>query len=531
MNQERPTEKRQSPSSAGANRRMPSERAPGTNPRPSGGRPQARPVASNPSSKNAPRGAQRPAERTREARFVSTGKKAAPPPPKRVNEESYQFSRSLSETRKRILTERKERLDDAKQFRKEDVRQKIKVGAIVFASTLAVILLVTSVIVAVVLSGAGVKKSKGEYVYSVGKSQAKAAYSDAVQKGLIYISMNSVAELCNMTMTGGPGELSFVVPGGDRITFYPDTAEAKINGYGMIMPGPAKIKNTTECAVPLKFLETVLGGVYITVDESARKVTVARLEYTDSTPQEPHYVDVSFQLKADSAMSSLDENKYFAGQPIFSFKTDVSAYDSYLNPTGERRDAYLFLANKQNPVATNYEPDNLIQVTGVKKSYWIQADVAKALEAMLAEMYAEGFTDIFVTSGYRSYNYQKTLYERYIEEEMSKNSALSYEEAERIVQTYASVPGQSEHHTGLCVDLMSTSMSDLDESFAKTKAYEWLCANAWKFGFVLRYSQEKESATGYSYEPWHWRFVGRYHALEMLRSGQCLEEYLASRNA
>ena len=174
MNQERPTEKRQSPSSAGANRRMPSERAHGTNPRPSERRPQARPAAPNPSSKNAPRGAQRPAERTREARFVSTGKKTAPPP-KRVNEESYQFSRSLSETRKRILTERKERLDDAMQFRKEDVRQKIKVGAIVFASTLAVILLVTSVIVAVVLSGAGVKKSKGEYVYSVGKSQAKAA--------------------------------------------------------------------------------------------------------------------------------------------------------------------------------------------------------------------------------------------------------------------------------------------------------------------------------------------------------------------
>jgi D-alanyl-D-alanine carboxypeptidase len=71
-------------------------------------------------------------------------------------------------------------------------------------------------------------------------------------------------------------------------------------------------------------------------------------------------------------------------------------------------------------------------------------------------------------------------------------------------------------------------MSDLTNVFAEKEVFSWLCANAWKFGFVLRYPEDKVDTTGYSYESWHWRFVGRTHALSMLSSGKCLEEYLSS---
>ena len=109
---------------------------------------------------------------------------------------------------------------------------------------------------------------------------------------------------------------------------------------------------------------------------------------------------------------------------------------------------------------------------------------------------------------------------------MAKDPSLTQEEAEAIVQTYSAVPGESEHHSGLCVDFISSTMSDLDETFADNEAYDWLLANAWKFGFILRYPKDKVDITEYSFEPWHWRFVGRDAALEMLRTGECFEEYL-----
>jgi LAS superfamily LD-carboxypeptidase LdcB len=278
--------------------------------------------------------------------------------------------------------------------------------------------------------------------------------------------------------------------------------------------------------VPLEFLEYVLDGIIVSVDLEKNTVTVRRTEYTDSTPLEPHYQDVSFQLKADSILTPLDENKYFSEQPIFSFKNDLTEYEKYMNPTDPS--AFMVLLNKQNPILDpSYEPETLVYIENEIKNYWIDATVAKALEAMLMEIKAAGFNDIYITSGYRSYNYQSILYDNYINAEMSKNPNLTREEAEKLASTYSAKPGTSEHHTGLCVDITTTAMGGLlEESFADLEIYDWLVANAWKFGFTLRYPSDKVDITGYVFEPWHWRFVGRDAALEMLRTGECFEEYL-----
>ena len=145
---------------------------------------------------------------------------------------------------------------------------------------------------------------------------------------------------------------------------------------------------------------------------------------------------------------------------------------------------------------------------------------------MFIEMRAEGFTGVYVTSAYRSYTYQNSLFNTYINDEMKKG--LSYAEAKERVLTYSALPGTSEHHTGLCVDLFHNGMTELDESFADYPVYEWLLENAWKFGFVLRYPEGEADVTGYTYEPWHYRFVGRYHAYVMKENGLTLEEYLSS---
>ncbi len=477
-----------------------------------------------------------PVQRRPEPSTPKRPRKEPTPPPRRRNEESYVFSRSLSETQERILTERRERLEDAKKFRREDVRDKLIKGGIAFVATLLVISIIVTIIVSVSLNAGKVKKSKDEFIYKIGSTSTELAYKDAVQNNAIYIRMNSVAELCQLTLSGSNGsELRFYTQSGAYISFTADSKTALINGYGMDMSAPAKISGT-ECSVPLDFLATVLGGVEIKVDRQENVVTVKRVELPDSTPKEPRYENVSFMLKTNGTLSSLDENKYFAGKPLFEFKNDLSEYEQYMNPEGASKDAFLMLLNKENPCDSDFAPSDLADIpakwVNPDKSGWITLELDRtammALEAMLLEMRAEGFGDIFVTSAYRSYNYQSGLYNTYIQNEMRDNPSLSYEEAKAIVETYSAVPGYSEHHTGLCVDFITTDMVELTNVFAEKEVYDWLCANAWKFGFVLRYPEDKVNTTGYSYESWHWRFVGRSHALEMLRTGKCFDEYYAS---
>ena len=504
-------------------KRVPPKR-PAPNSAPSRNAKKAAPVGQAP--KNAPRPPQRP----------NVQKKAPTPPPRRRNEESYVFSRSLSETQERILTERRERLEDAKKFRREDVKEKVIKGLIAFVATFVVIAIIVSVVVSSCLNADKIKKSKGEFVYKIGTNETELAYKDAVHDKMIYISMNSIAELCGLSLSGNVGsELRFYTPDGSYIAFSSGSSTANINGYGMEMPAEAKI-NGTECSVPLDFLSFVMGGIEINVDVKKNTVTVTRTEHPDSTHLEPRYEDVVFMLKTNGPLASLNENKYFAGKPLFEFKNDLSEYEQYMNPTDSQKDAFLMLLNKENPCDSDFKPSNLAEIpskwVNPDKSSYITLDLdataTKALEAMLMEMRAEGFGNIFVTSAYRSYSYQNSLYNTYIENEMEANPGISREEAKAIVETYSAVPGYSEHHTGLCVDFITTDMIELTNEFAESEAYDWLCANAWKFGFILRYPEDKVDITGYSYESWHWRYVGRSHALAVLQSGKCLDEYIAS---
>ena len=92
------------------------------------------------------------------------------------------------------------------------------------------------------------------------------------------------------------------------------------------------------------------------------------------------------------------------------------------------------------------------------------------------------------------------------------------------VATYSAPPGTSEHQSGLCVDMHN--QIDTDSSFNGTPAALWLADNCYRFGFVLRFPEDKQEITGITFESWHFRFVGRDVATEMHELGMCLEEYL-----
>ncbi|MBQ7293137.1 MAG: M15 family metallopeptidase [Clostridia bacterium] len=234
--------------------------------------------------------------------------------------------------------------------------------------------------------------------------------------------------------------------------------------------------------------------------------------------------------------------------PEVTFKSSLEEYEKYMNAKDEK---YLVLVNKEHIVGVDFEPADRIDVKDTPKNgITLERTAAKALEAMFAEMRANGFNNVFVTSAYRSYDYQKDTYNGWVNYEMQSitsdarkvlgdgyiyekytskgKSGLDRTDAERVADSYSARPGTSEHQTGLCVDLMTSTMSALDESFADYPVYDWLLENAWKFGFVLRFPEDKTEITGYSFEPWHYRFVGREHAYKMYSRGVCLEEYVKS---
>lgn len=215
---------------------------------------------------------------------------------------------------------------------------------------------------------------------------------------------------------------------------------------------------------------------------------------------------------------------------------------------------YLILANKQHALSETDIPNALVTLPDRVVASWhsnLQLDerAASALLYMLAEMEADGITDITVTSAYRSYSYQQTLFQLYLNQESSgiSETAIQYfgmdyiktnyvdlgitrltsEDARKVVLSYSAYPGTSEHQTGLCVDFITSDMGgNLTEAFANTKAFAWLRENAYRFGFILRYPQGLEEITGYQYEPWHYRFVGREAATDIYFGNLTLEEYL-----
>lgn len=126
--------------------------------------------------------------------------------------------------------------------------------------------------------------------------------------------------------------------------------------------------------------------------------------------------------------------------------------------------------------------------------------------------------ELTVISAKRSEEYQKELFDKEIESFIAQG--LSEEEAYEAAREWVALPLESEHNSGLAVDLNS-----LDESFEESDAFKWLSEHAHEYGFILRYPKDKVGITGVRYEPWHYRFIGVYHATQIKEKGITLEEY------
>lgn len=180
----------------------------------------------------------------------------------------------------------------------------------------------------------------------------------------------------------------------------------------------------------------------------------------------------------------------------------------------------ILIVNKTYPLPKDYVPENTYEEI---KDYnycatCIDKDVYKKFEEMQADALSIGL-NIWIQSGYRSYEYQKALYDNYVQEDGIE-----------VADTYSARPGHSEHQTGLAIDITSLEhpyISNNDNSFDKSKEYEWLKNNCHKYGFILRYPKGKEHITGYNTESWHFRYVGVDVATKIYQEDLTLDEYYA----
>ncbi len=209
----------------------------------------------------------------------------------------------------------------------------------------------------------------------------------------------------------------------------------------------------------------------------------------------------SLQNHPDS-VSSRQEERFADVIPAYSAQKENDISD-----TAEE----IILVNKDHPLEDTYQPD-LVKL----RDY-------DSLLSMLQDGEKEGLK-FWVASGYRSMERQRELLDEDIEALMKKGSSPS-EAYEEVVQETMPV-GCSEHATGLAVDIVAKDYQILDEKQAHTEEIRWLQNHCSRYGFILRYPEDKEDITKVSYESWHFRYVGEKAAEEIMEKGITLEEYL-----
>lgn len=177
-------------------------------------------------------------------------------------------------------------------------------------------------------------------------------------------------------------------------------------------------------------------------------------------------------------------------------------------------DGPLLLVNKYYYLEHDFEVDLVEQAARYGSiGERMEFETYAAFEEMFAAAQVDGF-QLYVTSGYRGYEEQEEVFGGYLAEGGE----------ERALQ-YAARPGYSEHQTGRAIDVFTPG--ETTSSFASSPVAKWLAEHAYEYGFILRYPKDKESLTGYSYEPWHYRYVGREAAAEIHERDLTLEEYVA----
>lgn len=183
------------------------------------------------------------------------------------------------------------------------------------------------------------------------------------------------------------------------------------------------------------------------------------------------------------------------------------------------KDELLTLVNYENEVPDNWQVD----IVTLKNGQSIDRRAYQELCQMLEDAKKEGM-DLLICSSYRTVDKQKELFNNKVKYYLKRG--YSRAEANNSASYWVAKPNTCEHQLGLAVDIVSHHNQRLDSSQEKTKEQRWLMENCYRYGFILRYPNNKSEITKIGYEPWHYRYVGKEHAKKIMEQNICLEEYL-----
>ena len=258
---------------------------------------------------------------------------------------------------------------------------------------------------------------------------------------------------------------------------------------------------------------TLFSGIVIALasqkEDKNSIVEASSTDYTDSTESDFTYISPSLEEEdvIEDAAEELETDK--------EIEEFVPATEIDLDPS-----SITVYVNKEYALPKNYKPENLVtpnirfDITYYDERTLMRPEASKALEKLFKAADKAGY-DLVGISGYRSYNRQYQIFTNNIVTKGKKHTLM-----------YSAVPGTSEHQTGLAIDVSSESLHNkLSEGFSSTPEGKWLAKNSYRYGFIIRYPDDKAEITGYAYEPWHIRYVGRGLANYLYTNKLTLDEY------
>ena len=252
-------------------------------------------------------------------------------------------------------------------------------------------------------------------------------------------------------------------------------------------------------------------------------------ESIDNLEEKPEYEDINTTEKEKNEFSGYSYYKEENLERYQNYKANNSSLDNSdivtrvnLNLDKEiytdtvqatNLNTNYVLVNKFNYLGSDYIPNNLelLDNSYAKSGIYLVKEAKDMLEKLIAAAKEDGL-NIRVTSAYRSYSYQVNLYNNYVKTD-----------GEKLADTYSARPGYSEHQTGLVVDV--TRSFDNFNNFENTEEYKWMLEHASDYGFILRYPKDKEEITTYTFEAWHYRYVGVDLAKKIKESNLTFDEY------
>lgn len=322
-------------------------------------------------------------------------------------------------------------------------------------------------------------------------------------------SQDNQTQAPSETTPTAPGQTGWVEVDGKTYYFLPD---------GSVLTGKVTVGEHTYCFDSTGLMQTgwqELGGAHYYFDEKGHMVTGwVELE------GKRHYL-TNTGAAASGWLTVEDTNYYFLSRgEMARGQVEINGKNRFFTSTGKE----VLVVNPWNAVPDGYDPDLVSVSSSISKSGTkVSAICHDALVQMVSDCNKE-CPEVYILSSYRTYDYQAGLFENRIQR--FQNQGYSRAEAEKLAAAVVAVPGTSEHHTGLAVDIIDTREWSLEETQENLPGQKWLMENCWKYGFILRYPKGTTDETGIIYEPWHYRYVGKELAKELYDAGLTLEAYL-----